>query len=123
MPVYLCKCFSWYPHHSFEKYDDLTIDQVIVVYRTIMEKSGGDKRLISEANLHQMVFWVDGASGALRKAAMATYLIVAFPSFREGNKRTACGVLKFNPFWKTAITCSLRIMTCQRWCGCDFSLG
>jgi death-on-curing family protein len=75
--------------------DDLTVDQIIGVHLRIMERSGGDKRLLSEANLHQMVFRVNCADSPLSKAAMAVFLLVAYPPFRDGNKRTAAEVLEF----------------------------
>jgi prophage maintenance system killer protein len=75
--------------------DDLTVDQIIGIHSGIMEKSGGDRRLLSEGNLHEMVFRVNCACSPLSKAAMATFLLVAYPPFRDGNKRTARGVLEF----------------------------
>ena len=73
---------------------DLTVDQIFEVHRSIMERSDGDKRLLSEANLHQMVFRVNGIHDPLRKAAMAVFLLVAYPPFLDGNKRTAQEILE-----------------------------
>jgi death-on-curing family protein len=73
--------------------DDLTVDQIISMHLGIMEGSGGDKRLLSEANLHQMVFRVNCTDSPFSKAAMAMFLLVAYPPFRDGNKRTAVELL------------------------------
>jgi death-on-curing family protein len=75
--------------------DDLTFDQITEVHRNIVEKSGSDLRLLSEPNLHQLVFRVNCIADIFRRAALATFLIAAFPPFRDGNKRTARGIAGF----------------------------
>ena len=74
--------------------NNLTVDQIFEVHQSIMERSDGDQRLLSEANLHQMVFRVNGIHDPLRKAATAVFLLVAYPPFLDGNKRTAKEILE-----------------------------
>jgi prophage maintenance system killer protein len=72
--------------------EDLRIEQIIAIHRHVIDRDGGDSRIISEANLLQLVFLVNATPDSHRKAALAVYLLSAFPSFREGNRRTACSV-------------------------------
>lgn len=67
---------------------DLTVDRIIAVHAAIIGRDGGDSRIISEANLHQMVFRVNLLSDPFRRAALALYSLAAYPTFREGNIQT-----------------------------------
>ena len=49
-------------------------------------------RIISEANLHQMVFRANLIPECVPRAAFIFYSLCAFPAFREGNFRTALAV-------------------------------
>ena len=75
--------------------DDFTFEKVMDIHRAVMEKSGGDLRLLSEANLHELVFRVNCTGNTLAKASGAAFLVAAFPPFRDGNKRTARGIMDF----------------------------
>jgi death-on-curing family protein len=75
--------------------DDLTFDQILAIHHSVMEKSGGDSRLLSEPGLHQLAFRVNCTSDLFLKAAIATFLVAAYPPFRDGNKRTSRGLVDF----------------------------
>jgi prophage maintenance system killer protein len=68
---------------------DIRVDQVIAVHAAIIEREGGDNRLLSEGNLHQMVFRANLIHDAVPRAAFVLYSTVAYPAFREGNSRLA----------------------------------
>ncbi len=68
---------------------DLSVDQVIALHAAIIARDGGDGRIISEANLHELVFRANLTSGPVERAALALWSLVAYPVFREGNHRTA----------------------------------
>ena len=67
---------------------ELSVDQIITLHRGIIARDGGDNRIISEANLLQLVFRANSEEDPLRKAALILYSLVAYPSFREGNTGT-----------------------------------
>lgn len=69
--------------------DDLTVEQVIAFHEQVMQTEGGDNRLLSEANLHQMIFLANRTEDVYQKAALAFFILVAYPAFREGNDSTA----------------------------------
>ena len=69
--------------------DMLTVDQVIAFHTQVMKTDGGDDRLLSEANIHQIVFSVNRIEEVQQRAALAFFSLVAYPAFREGNSRTA----------------------------------
>ena len=69
---------------------EITLETITGIHAGIMAKDGGDRRIISEGNLHQMVFHANLAEDPVSRAASLFYTICAFPAFREGNRRTAC---------------------------------
>ena len=69
--------------------DALTVEQVITFHKQVMKTDGGDDRLLSEANLHQIVFSVNRIESVLKRAAHAFFSLCAYPAFRDGNNRTA----------------------------------
>ena len=69
--------------------DDLTVEQVMAFHTQVMKTDGGDDRLLSEANLHQMVFLANRIEDVLKRAAFVFFSLVAYPAFRDGNGRTA----------------------------------
>ena len=69
--------------------DMLTVEQVINFHTKVMETDGGDSRVLSEANLHQMVFLANRIEDVLKRAAFVFFSLVAYPAFRDGNGRTA----------------------------------
>ncbi|MFA4861750.1 Fic family protein [Methanoregula sp.] len=71
---------------------DLTVEQLLAIHAGIMTRDGGDARVLSEGNLHQMVFQANLLTEPLARAASAMYFLCAYPAFREGNKRTAQAV-------------------------------
>ena len=77
---------------------ELAIDQIITLHKEIITRDGGDDRIISEANLHQLVFRVNLEENPLNKAALSLYSLVAYPAFREGNAciatTVAAGILQ-----------------------------
>ena len=71
---------------------DLTVEQVLAIHTGIMARDGGDARVLSEGNLHQMVFQANLLTEPVVRAASAMYFLCAYPTFRDGNKRTAHAV-------------------------------
>ena len=69
--------------------DMLTVEQVIAFHKQVMKTVGGDDRLLSEANLHQIVFSVNRIESVLKRAALAFFSLCAYPAFRDGNSCTA----------------------------------
>ncbi|MDO9550725.1 MAG: hypothetical protein Q7J03_07100 [Methanoregula sp.] len=69
--------------------EDLTVELVIAFHDQVIQTEGGDNRLLSEANLHQMVFLVNRIEEVFQRAALAFFTLVAYPAFREGNGHTA----------------------------------
>ncbi len=66
---------------------DLTVDGIVALHAAIIARDGGDSRIISEANLLQMVFRANLITDPLSRAALILYSLAAFPAFREGNRR------------------------------------
>jgi len=75
-----------------EYMEDLTVEQVEIIHTGIMMEETGDCRVLSEANLHQMVFRANLIPGCLPRAAFIFYFLCAYPAFREGNSGTALAV-------------------------------
>jgi len=69
--------------------DMLTVEQVITFHKQVMKTDGGDDRLLSEANLHQIVFSVNRIESVHKRAALAFFSLIAYPAFRDGNSCTA----------------------------------
>ena len=69
--------------------DDLTVEQVIAFHEQVMKTNGGDSRLLSEANIHQMVFLANRTGDVHQRTALAFFSLVAYPAFRDGNSPTA----------------------------------
>lgn len=81
-----------FPYHHLKiitGMDDLTVEQIIAIHKALMAKDGRDARLLSEPNLHQLVFSANLIPDACRRAALALLFMRAYPAFRDGNKRTA----------------------------------
>jgi prophage maintenance system killer protein len=68
---------------------DLTVDEIIAIHSRLIAQENGDTRLLSEANLHQLVFQVNISEDLFHKAAFVLFSFCAYPPFREGNARTA----------------------------------
>jgi prophage maintenance system killer protein len=69
--------------------DDLSVGQIITLHDGISARNGGDPRLISEGNLHQVVFHANLIPAVVPRAAFVFYSLIAYPAFREGNGTTA----------------------------------
>ena len=69
--------------------EDLTVEQVEETHNRIIEERKGDSRIISEANLHQMVFRANLIPEVVPRGAFIFYSLCAYPAFRQGNFRTA----------------------------------
>jgi len=69
--------------------EDLTVEQVEKIHTRITAEEKGDSRVLSEANLLQMVFRANLIPGCVPRAAFIFYSLCAYPAFREGNERTA----------------------------------
>ncbi|NMB78886.1 MAG: hypothetical protein GYA23_07295 [Methanomicrobiales archaeon] len=68
---------------------DLSVDRIIALHDTIIRRDGGDRRVLTEANLHQVVFQANLFSEVIPRAAFCFYALIAYPAFRQGNCRTA----------------------------------
>jgi len=69
--------------------EDLTVEQVEAVHKRLMEEAEGDTRVVSEANLFQMVFRANMTEDVVLRASLVFWSLCAYPAFREGNERTA----------------------------------
>jgi len=68
---------------------DFTVEELVALHAGIIARDGGDNRIISEANLHQLVFHAYRIGDPVSRAALALFTLVAYPAFREGNERAA----------------------------------
>jgi hypothetical protein len=68
---------------------DITLETIIAAHDEVMAADGGDVRVLSEGNLHQLIFRANLAVDPCGRAAVVFYSLCAFPPFREGNRRTA----------------------------------
>ena len=64
----------------------LTVDRIIGCHRDHIARCGGDGRIISEANLHELVFRANLVKDPIIRASLVLYSLVAYPAFREGNE-------------------------------------
>jgi prophage maintenance system killer protein len=72
--------------------EDLTVSQIVAIHDEILADSGGDCRVLSEANLHQLVFRANLIPECVPRAAFVFYSLCAYPAFREGISGTALAV-------------------------------
>ena len=72
--------------------EDLTVELVEAIHTRVMTEEKGDCRILSEANLHQMVFHANLIPDCVPRAAFIFYFLCAYPAFREGNSRNALAV-------------------------------
>jgi hypothetical protein len=84
--------FAWFAGTDLEQMEDLTVEQVEAIHTRVMGEVKGDCRVLSEANLHQMVFHANLIPECIPRAAFIFYFLCAFPAFREGNSGTALAV-------------------------------
>ena len=75
-----------------EQMEDLTVKQVEAIHDRIVMEERGDCRVLSEANLHQMVFQANLIPECIPRAAFIFYSLCAYPAFLEGNPGTALAV-------------------------------
>jgi len=75
--------------HRREWMQDLTVEQVKAIHNRVMVEEKGDCRVLSEANLHQMVFHANLIPDCVPRAAFIFYSLCAYPAFREGNSAAA----------------------------------
>jgi prophage maintenance system killer protein len=69
--------------------EDLTVAKVVAIHNRIIMREKGDCRVLSEANLHQLVFRANLIPECVPRAAFVFYSLCAYPAFREGNTGTA----------------------------------
>jgi len=72
--------------------EDLTVELVEAIHSRVMGGVKGDCRVLSEANLHQVVFHANLIPDCMPRAAFIFYFLCAYPAFREGNSGTALAV-------------------------------
>ena len=75
--------------HRREWMQNLTVEQVKAIHNRVMVEEKGDCRVLSEANLHQMVFHANLIPDCVPRAAFIFYSLCAYPAFREGNSAAA----------------------------------
>lgn len=73
---------------------ELDVPGILALHEGIIAREGGDGRILSEANIHQLVFHANLETDPLRRAALAFYILVAYPAFRQANESTACALAK-----------------------------
>jgi hypothetical protein len=72
--------------------EDLSVEGIIMTHDRIMADKVGDCRILSEANLLQLVFRANLIPELAPRAAFIFYSLCAFPAFREENTGTALAV-------------------------------
>jgi len=68
---------------------DITLEMIIGIHDGILTRDVNDCRIVSEGNLHQLVFQANLTEDPVLRAATVFWLLCAYPAFREGNRRTA----------------------------------
>lgn len=71
---------------------ELDVPGILALHEGIIAREGGDGRVLSEANIHQLVFHANLETETLRRAALAFYILAAYPAFRQANESTACAL-------------------------------
>ena len=69
--------------------EDLTLETIVALHDGMMAESGEDTRIVSEGNLHQLVFRANLMDDVHKRAAFVFWSLCAFPAFCGGNGRTA----------------------------------
>lgn len=67
----------------------LTTKRVIAVHREVIRTHGEDPRIVSEGNLHQLVFLANLDEDIFSRVAGICFFLYTYPIFRVGNRRTA----------------------------------
>ncbi|MEI8330764.1 MAG: hypothetical protein WCF90_03805 [Methanomicrobiales archaeon] len=73
---------------------DITVEQVLTLHGHVMMSNGNYDRLLSEASLHQAVFSANRIGECCSRAGFASFSLVAYLAFCEGNSHTARLVAK-----------------------------
>lgn len=68
---------------------DLSLELIVSLHRKVLADTQADLRIVSEGNLHQLVFQANLTDDPFSRAALAFWSLCAYPAFREGNRRTA----------------------------------
>jgi len=68
---------------------DISLEMIVGLHREVLADTQADLRIVSEGALHQLVFQANLTDDPFSRAAMAFWSLCAYPSFREGNRRTA----------------------------------
>jgi prophage maintenance system killer protein len=68
---------------------DLSLEFIVRLHDKELSRGPADLRIISEGNLHQLVFQANLTEDPFARAASAFWSLCAYPAFREGNRRTA----------------------------------
>lgn len=71
---------------------NISVEQIVAIHSRFMAGETGDSRILSLANLHQVVFSANLIPECLPRAAFIFYSLCAYPAFREGNPGTALAV-------------------------------
>jgi len=69
--------------------EEITMETILGIHSRVLARDGGDPRIVSEGNIHQMVFQANLKSDPVTRAASVFWSLCAYPAFREGNRRTA----------------------------------
>lgn len=73
---------------------DLSLEFIARLHDKELSRGPADLRIISEGNLHQLVFQANLTEDPFTRAAIAFWSLCAYPAFREGNRRTAYALAK-----------------------------
>lgn len=69
--------------------EDLTVELLEKIHAGLVAEEGGDCRVLSEANLHQLVFRANLITECVPRAAFVFYSLCAYPAFCGGNAQIA----------------------------------
>ena len=68
---------------------EVSLELVVRLHEEVLTSEQADLRIVSEGNLHQLVFRANLTDDPFSRAATVFWSLCAYPAFREGNRRTA----------------------------------
>jgi prophage maintenance system killer protein len=84
-----CRCVPLQAERNGAGMQDMSLELIVSLHREVLADTQADLRIVSEGNLHQLVFQANLTDDPFSRAAKAFWSLCAYPSFRQGNRRTA----------------------------------
>ncbi|PKG32942.1 MAG: hypothetical protein CW742_05490 [Methanoregula sp.] len=84
-----CRCVPVQAAWGGAVMQDVSLELIVNIHRNVLADSQADLRIVSEGNLHQLVFQANLTDNPFSRAALVFWSLCAYPAFREGNRRTA----------------------------------